>query len=218
MRNSILYIAISLDGYIAKPNDDLGFLSLVEKKGEDYGYWNFIKTVDTIVVGRKTYDWVIKEVGYFPDSHIQCFVLTRTAKESVNNITFFEGKPRDLVSNLKLKSGKNIFIQGGAQIVNDLLKHHLIDEFIISIIPVLVGDGIKLFADNRPEELLKLKEIKSLDTGSCRHNLNLIGIDNSFSAGAVFLSYRSFQRNSYNFHIGVWMCSETFSAFNSVIV
>ena len=57
MRTLTLYIAASLDGYIAKPGEDLSFLQLVEKEGEDYGYADFIKTVDTVILGRKTYDW-----------------------------------------------------------------------------------------------------------------------------------------------------------------
>lgn len=61
-RKLILYIACSLDGYIAKPNDDLSFLSMVDRTGEDYGYDDFVKTVDTVIVGRKTYDWVINQI------------------------------------------------------------------------------------------------------------------------------------------------------------
>ena len=61
-RKVILYIAMSLNGYIAKPHDDLTFLTIVEQDGVDYGYRDFEKTVDTIIMGRKTYDWVIKQV------------------------------------------------------------------------------------------------------------------------------------------------------------
>ncbi|HQS34097.1 MAG TPA: dihydrofolate reductase, partial [Sediminibacterium sp.] len=63
-RKLILYISMSLDGYIAKLNDDLQFLELVEKEGEDYGYENFISTVDTIIIGRKTFDWIIGQVDF----------------------------------------------------------------------------------------------------------------------------------------------------------
>lgn len=62
-RNLISYIAISLDGYIAKPDGDISFLSRVEKEGEDYGYAGFMNTVDTIILGRKTYD-KIKDIGF----------------------------------------------------------------------------------------------------------------------------------------------------------
>ncbi|WP_414654766.1 dihydrofolate reductase family protein, partial [Flavobacterium sp. UBA4854] len=63
MRKIKLFIAVSLDGYIAKPNDDLSFLKLVEKEGEDYGYEEFTSEIDTIIIGRKTYDYVLKEIG-----------------------------------------------------------------------------------------------------------------------------------------------------------
>ena len=63
MRKICLFIATSLDGYIAKPNDDLSFLKLVEKDGEDYGYAEFTDTIDTLIIGRKTYDKVIS-MGY----------------------------------------------------------------------------------------------------------------------------------------------------------
>ncbi|HUW05943.1 MAG TPA: hypothetical protein VMW01_06765, partial [Williamwhitmania sp.] len=61
-RKVVLYIAASLDGYIAKPNDDLSFLSIVQKEGEDYGYAAFISTVDTVILGRKTYEWVMRQL------------------------------------------------------------------------------------------------------------------------------------------------------------
>jgi dihydrofolate reductase len=63
MRTLSLFIATSLDGYIAKPDDDLSFLKIVEKEGEDYGYAEFTSTIDTIILGRKTYDWVLGKIG-----------------------------------------------------------------------------------------------------------------------------------------------------------
>ena len=63
MRKLSLFIAMSLDGYIAQPNDDLSFLKTVEREGEDYGYANFASTIDTLIVGRKTYDYVLEKIG-----------------------------------------------------------------------------------------------------------------------------------------------------------
>lgn len=164
-RKVILYIAISLDGYIAKPNDDLSFLSIVEQDGEDYGYTDFIHTVDTIILGRKTYDWVLTQVPEFPHADKKIFIITRTERKSAGNTTFFSGNLKDLVLRLKREQGKNIFIDGGAELVNGLLKEKLIDEFIISIIPILVGSGIKLFTDGRPEQKLQLLSTKHFDKG-----------------------------------------------------
>ena len=164
-RKVILYIATSLDGYIAKPNDDLGFLSIVQKEGEDYGYSDFVKSVDTVILGRKTYDWVMTQVPEFPHADKNAFIITKTARPSIGKTNFYTGKLKDLISKLKTEQGKNIFIDGGAEIVNEFLKENLIDEFIISIIPILVGNGTKLFKDGRPEQTLELVSTKQFDKG-----------------------------------------------------
>jgi dihydrofolate reductase len=164
-RKVILYIATSLDGYIAKPNDDLSFLSIVQQDGEDYGYADFVKSVDTVILGRKTYEWVMSQVSEFPHSDKKSYIITRSSRQSIGKTHFYSGKLEDLISKLKAEQGKNIFIDGGAEIVNELLKENLIDEFIISIIPIFVGNGTKLFKDGRPEQLLELVSTKQFDKG-----------------------------------------------------
>jgi len=164
-RKVILYIAMSLDGYIAKPNDDLSFLSIVQKEGEDYGYSEFVASVDTVILGRKTYDWVMTQVAEFPHSDKNTFVVTRTPKSAIRKTQFYSGNLKDLISKLKSESGKNIFIDGGAEIVNLLMKDNLIDEFIVSVIPVFLGEGVRLFQEGRPEQNLKLVTSKRFDTG-----------------------------------------------------
>jgi len=164
-RKVILYIAMSLDGYIAKPNDDLSFLSVVQQEGEDYGYADFIKSVDTVILGRKTYDWILTQVPEFPHADKDSYIITRTPQPAKGNISFYTGDLKELVLRLKSEQGKNIFIDGGAEIVNELLKQKLIDEFIISIIPILIGNGTKLFKDGRPEQTLKFVDAKKFDTG-----------------------------------------------------
>jgi dihydrofolate reductase len=164
-RKVILYIATSLDGYIAKPNDDLSFLSIVEHEGEDYGYSEFIGSVDTVILGRKTYDWVMSQVSEFPHADKKAYVITRTPRPDIGNTNFYSGDLKSLVLKLKSENGKNIFIDGGAEIVNLLLKDDLIDELIISIIPILVGSGTKLFNDDRPEIKLQLISTKQYEKG-----------------------------------------------------
>jgi len=164
-RKLILYISASLDGYIAKPNDDLSFLGMVQKEGEDYGYNDFVATVDTVILGRKTYDWVMKQVTTFPHADKETYIITGAKKPKEGNINFYNGNLKDLVERLKSETGKNIFCDGGAEVVNQLLKDRLIDEFIISIIPVLVGSGTKLFKDGRPEQNLELISSKQFDIG-----------------------------------------------------
>ncbi|MBP0904256.1 dihydrofolate reductase family protein [Mariniflexile gromovii] len=167
MRKLSLFIATSIDGYIAKPNDDLSFLKLVEKEGEDYGYSKFTSTIDTIIIGRKTFDYVVKEIGasHYDNGKRDVFVITRTKKTSIGKIKFYTGNLTELVQKLKSEKGKNIYCDGGAEIINELLKNDLIDELIISVIPILLGNGTRLFIDGRPEQTLQFLSVKTFDTG-----------------------------------------------------
>ncbi|SDK34263.1 Dihydrofolate reductase [Catalinimonas alkaloidigena] len=167
MRKISIFIATSLDGYIAKPNDDLSFLKLVEKEGEDYGYTKFTDTIDTLIIGRKTYDYVLKEIGssHYDNGQRDIYVVTRTHRPKVGRTTFYTGSLNDLVEQLKSENGKNIYCDGGSEVINELLKNDLIDDFIISVIPVLLGNGTRLFKDDRPEQLLEFVTAKTFDTG-----------------------------------------------------
>ncbi|MEJ4089215.1 dihydrofolate reductase family protein [Galbibacter orientalis] len=167
MRKLSLFIATSLDGYIAKPNDDLSFLKLVEKEGEDYGYTEFIKTIDTLIIGRKTYDYVLKEIGpsHYDNGERDVYVITRTERPNVGKVKFYTGNLKELVRKLKKEKGKNIYCDGGAEIINELLKYDLIDELIISVVPILLGKGTRLFKDERSEQLLEFVSAKTFDTG-----------------------------------------------------
>jgi dihydrofolate reductase len=167
MRKVSLFIATSLDGYIAKPNDDLSFLKIVEKEGEDYGYTEFTETIDTLIIGRKTYDYVLKELGpsHYDNGKRDVYVITRTEKPNVGRTTFYTGNLTDLVKQLQSENGKNIYCDGGSEIINELLKNDLVDEFIISVVPVLLGNGTRLFKDGRPEQQLQFVSAKTYDMG-----------------------------------------------------
>lgn len=157
---------MSLDGYIAAPDDNLDFLSTVEQEGEDYGYGDFIKTVDTVIMGRRTYEIVVSMMaGHFPHTEKDAYIITQKTRPDVGSVKFYSGDLKALVHKLKSEKGKDIFCDGGAEIANELLKNDLIDEFIISIIPVLLGDGIKLFKDGRPELKLELISTKQYEKG-----------------------------------------------------
>ncbi|HLP71685.1 MAG TPA: dihydrofolate reductase family protein [Bacteroidales bacterium] len=165
-RKTILFIAASLDGYIATQDEDLSFLSIVDMEGEDYGYEEFIRTVDTVIMGRKTYDWIMNELNEYPHPDKDSYIITRTSRPDMDRVKFYTGSLNDLIRHLKLNDeGKNIFIDGGAEVIDVLLKENLIDEFIISIIPILLGDGIRLFKDGRPESRLKLMHSECYGTG-----------------------------------------------------
>ena len=158
---------MSLDGFIATKEDDLSWLSTVQVEGEDYGYEAFNETVDTYIVGRRTYEIVLSLTGgvFPPAEKHQCYVITKQELAAENGVTFYNGSIEDLVNELKAEEGKNIYCDGGAQIVQLLLKKNLIDEFIISVIPILLGDGKRLFLGDSPLAKLKLIESKQYDSG-----------------------------------------------------
>ncbi len=160
-----LYIAMSVDGYIADELDNLDFLTIVEKEGEDYGYNEFINTIDTVILGRKTFDKVVSMGIEFPHADKEVYIISRTAKPNRGNAIYYTGELSILIKHLKETKGKNIYCDGGAEIVTELLKHNLIDEMILSIIPIILGSGIQLFQAGRPKTPLTLVSTKTFDKG-----------------------------------------------------
>lgn len=155
---------MSLDGYIAGPNDNISFLSMVEKEGEDYGYADFMKTVDTIFLGRRTYDKV-KEMGFEYPREKEVYIISHSASFGDKALKHYSGPLKSLISDLRKREGKDIFCDGGSEVLNQLLQDNLIDEFYISVIPVILGDGIRLFRDGRPVLNIKLVSAREFDTG-----------------------------------------------------
>lgn len=164
-RELLLYIAVSLDGFIAGEGNDLSFLSGVERPGEDYGYSAFYETVDTIIMGRKTYDQVLTFGVDFPHKGKTCYVISRSRKGRDENVEFLGNDFIESVRHLKTRPGKNIFCDGGAQVVHELLRHGLIDRMVISIIPHMLGKGTRLFKEGCPEQSIQLKKYEAFPSG-----------------------------------------------------
>lgn len=146
-RKVIVYIAMSLDGYIAGEGDDLSFLSIVEQDGEDYGYASFVETIDTVIIGRKTYDWVCKQ-GIIPHEDKSLHIITRNPQLSETSSRYYSGDLSELIDTLQNEQGKHIYCDGGAELIDSLLHLKMIDECIISIIPTVLGKGISLFQNH----------------------------------------------------------------------
>ena len=164
-REVILYISMSVDGFIATTDNNLDFLSSVFQEGEDYGYTDFLKTVDTVIIGRKTYEKVISMGFEYPHIDKAVYILTRTPRSAEGSFIFYSGDPIELVRNLKSQPGKHIYCDGGAEIANLLMENDLIDTYILSVIPILLGSGIPLFNKQRPQHALTLLHLKSFDSG-----------------------------------------------------
>ncbi len=163
-RKLILYIAMSLDGYIAKADGNIDFLSVVEKAGEDYGFADFLQGIDTIIWGRKTFDKVLSFGIGIPHKDKNVYVISRSRTGNHEHAVYHPDAVQ-LIRELKDQEGKDIYCDGGGEIVFELLKHNLIDCLIVSVIPHLLGDGIKLFRDGRPELGLILKRSISYPSG-----------------------------------------------------
>ena len=152
-RKVVLYIGISLDGYIATKDDSLEWL-LNTKGSGDNGFGEFYDTVETIIMGRRTYDWIMEqENGRFPYIGKECYVYTTKTIEDTEHVKFTSQSPDKLIAGLK-KEGKKIWIVGGSQVIDLVRKKNLIDEYILSISPVILGDGIPLFCDGERENLI----------------------------------------------------------------
>jgi dihydrofolate reductase len=163
-RNISLYIAMSLDGYIAKTDNSLDFLSVVERPNEDYGYQDFLQNMDTIIWGRKTFDKVLSFGGGIPHSDKSVYVLSKNKTGQEGHAQYVDDV-KILIHRLQEQEGKNIYCDGGAELVFELLKHKLIDTLIVSMIPHLLGAGIRLFKDDCPEQNLLFKKSISYPSG-----------------------------------------------------
>lgn len=158
-RRAILYIAMSVDGYIADEQGKVDWLVGNNEMDESDGnYEQFSEMVDTVVMGRVTYDQILNELspGKWPYEELNTYVVSKhppcnRCAEHCTNMDVCE-----LVADLKQQSGKDIWILGGAQIVDALIKADLIDEYQISIVPIILGKGIKLFNENNPTTSLHL--------------------------------------------------------------
>ncbi len=165
MQRSV-FIAASLDGYIARPDGGLDWLKAVERPGEDYGYAGFAATVDALVIGRRTYDTVLGfDAWPYPGKRV--IVMTHRPLVARHGEEPFEGSPAELVR--RLEGVRRVYVDGG-DVIRQFLAAGLIDDLTLSIIPVLLGDGVPLF-------------------GGAAHGLRLEGT-RSFDSGLVQLRYR----------------------------
>lgn len=162
-RKVILYISQSLDGFIADSNGSVDWiLGNNENYDSDYGYETFIKDIDTVILGANTYNQIKNELS--PDKwvyeNLQSYVLTNQRVEDTTNIKYVNMNIKELINRLKQENGKNIWICGGANLVNQCVKENLIDEYQITTVPVILGNGIRLFEENNKNIKLELKDTK----------------------------------------------------------
>ena len=160
-----VFIATSIDGFIARPDGGLDWLDAVQVEGEDYGFAEFFAGVDALVLGRNTYDTVLGfDRWLYGDK--RCVVLThRPPPTSRHGETFFAGEPAALAEALAGEGVRRVYVDGGL-VIQRFLAAGLVDALTLSIIPVILGAGIPLFArDGGAELTLELVESRSWPKG-----------------------------------------------------
>lgn len=162
MRDVVLFIASSLDGFIARKDGRVDWLF----HDEDYGYSDFYDSIDTTLMGKKTYREILG-FGEFPYPEKTNYVFVR--KDNLPKhpqVEFAHGDIPSFVRNLKKQEGKDIWLVGGGQINTILLTSGYIDRMIVSVHPVILGQGVPLFGAATPaERWFSLEEVKSYSSG-----------------------------------------------------
>ena len=166
MRKIILSLAISLDGYIAKPDGDVEWLKKIPNPDKiDYGFSAFYEAIDTTIMGNNTYKEILGFNIPFPFQDKENFVISRTNKCDAEFV-HFTSDISTLVKDLKSKRGKDIWLVGGGQINTEFLNKGFIDELLIRIVPIVIGEGIPLFSNKPDEVIFKLMKTETFSTGT----------------------------------------------------
>jgi dihydrofolate reductase len=161
-RKIIVYIATSADGFIARPDGSVDWLDRPRPKG-NYGMGAFYRSIDTVLWGRKTCDMALEYQkrgvpGTAFDTRVKNYIFTRGSLPSAvpSGVEFVNEPIKAFTNRLREQRGKNIWMMGGSGIIASFLDEGQIDEFMIHVIPKLIGEGVPLIAPTRRTVPLKL--------------------------------------------------------------
>ena len=173
-RKIVVYVATSADGYIARPDGDAEWLNR-RPRTVDYGMRAFYPTIDTILWGRKTYDWALDyykkkgiKDGIF-DKKVANYVFSRKPpKRAAPGVEFVSKPVKAFARRLRATPGKHIWMMGGGELIASFLDAGEIDEFDIHVIPTFIGEGIPLVAPRHRDVSLRLRSVRKYSDGSVR--------------------------------------------------
>ena len=165
-RKVIVHIATSADGYIARPDGDLEWLTSRPAPKGFYGLNAFVRSIDTKLLGRKTYEESLRLGAKF-DSTTRYVVFSRHAPpaDAPSGVEFVSGAIGPFISRLREQPGKDIWLMGGGELIAFFLDEQAIDEFVISVVPVFIGDGIPLIARRHRHVPLELRSVDRFEDG-----------------------------------------------------
>jgi dihydrofolate reductase len=165
-----LYIATSLDGFIARENGSIDWLTEYENIPEtDYGYSEFYSSIGTVLMGRKTYEQVLG-FGDWPYKEKKSYVFTRQKDpmSRENNVEFVSGNIGEFVRHLRENTEEGIWLVGGSQIIKIFLERDLVQDLIVFVVPIILGSGIPLFDHIGKEIKLRTGRIERYENGLVR--------------------------------------------------
>ena len=161
MRKIILGMAVSLDGMIEGPHGEFDWCFT----DQDYGMGDFLKKIDVVFYGRKTYELMMKWDGGNPFGNKKSYVFSNTWREPAGDFELVRGDVVDAVRKMKSAEGKDIWLFGGASLTAFLMGAEMVDELWLSVHPIVLGEGKPLFSGLRKRAKLTLLESKPYDTG-----------------------------------------------------
>lgn len=173
-----VYIATSLDGFIARENGDIDWLPGIDTSpaGEDYGYKEFMESVDVLVMGRSTYEKVLT-FGGWPYGKKPIVVLSGRPvdipKKLARTVTWMSGAPTEILANLSERGAKHAYVDGG-KTIQRFLDADLIQQLIITRVPVLIGSGIPLFGPLNRDVHLRHVETRQFPNGLVQSKYEII--------------------------------------------
>jgi len=160
-RNIILYIGTSIDGYIANDDGTLEWLETTEVEG-DSGYNSLLERIDTVVMGKGTYDVIRGFDIDYPYSNFKNYVFSNSVGGSDEYAFFINEDVKTFVNNIKQKPGKDIWLIGGGNLASEFFKENLIDEFQLAIAPIVLGKGISLYTGDDITQNFTLTKVEKL--------------------------------------------------------
>lgn len=169
MAEVILFIACSLDGYIAREDGNIDWLTqMPNPDNNDHGYGELISRVDTIIMGRQTYAALLAMDIEWPYSDFATYILSHQVNFEIStpNTFLLRGHLEEEIKYIKSKAKKDIWLVGGGQIIHHFLNHHLIDQMIITHIPVILGSGIRLFPAGTTSSHWQLEGHRAFQSGA----------------------------------------------------
>lgn len=163
-----VFIATSLDGYIARKDGDINWLISRDEPSEDHGYDDFIKDMDGIIMGRGSYEKVVS-FNPWPYSKFVVVLSSKLAgsqvpKELEGKVQFLNLRPKEAMNFLAKKGWKRVYVDGG-QVIQSFLRERLITDMVITQVPVLLGNGRRLFGSLETDMPLRHVDTKSFPSG-----------------------------------------------------